>query len=433
MVLQRGVPPGLAASLMPQAERFPAREAPRCQAVTLLSTTLGFDKAARLAMAFADMDCRVAVLCPSGHVARLTRRVWRCLPYRALRPQRSLQNAIQQVAPDLIIPCDERALHHMQLLFASTDDAAVRERLRRSLSPPETFAVTKARFDQMAVARREGVPVPHTRMVSSVADLYAWQQEQPLPWVLKSDGSWAGMGVRTVNSLPEAVTAFEEMSRPVKARRVAAAAILERDFFWLIPWLLRAPAVVSGQQHIAGTAANCALACWEGEVLAGVAVEVIMTRSVNGPASVIRVIEGADMMESARHMVRALRLTGLVGFDFMIEAATGICHMIEMNARAVPVSHIAFGGDRDLVQALMARMTKVPLEPRPPVTERDLVVLFPGVWHENPDSSMLAEGYHDVPWQEPDLLRKLLRPEPRWRTWLRRTFSRGRTTAKSSA
>src|SRR5262245_38564129 len=94
--------------------------------VVLLATTLHLDNSVRLAMAFAEMNCRVAVVCPPGHWAKLARCVWRCLPYGALNPQQALQDAIEQVQPDIVIPCDDRAVRHMHMLHASTDNAAVR-------------------------------------------------------------------------------------------------------------------------------------------------------------------------------------------------------------------------------------------------------------------------------------------------------------------
>ena len=76
---------------------------------------------------------------------------------------------------------------------------------------------------------------------------------------MKSDGSWAGMGVRIVTSLSEAAQAFADMSSPAKASTAINQALLEWDFFWLRPWFRAERGVISAQQYIAGNAANCAL------------------------------------------------------------------------------------------------------------------------------------------------------------------------------
>jgi hypothetical protein len=390
----------------------------------LLTTTLHLDKTARLAMAFCDVNCKVAVLCPPGHWARKLQCVWRCLYYSALRPLRSLEKAIKYSAPDFIVPCDDRAVRHIHMLYEKTDDPAVRERLGRSLGPPEMFAVTEARYDLLVLARQQGIPVPDAAVINSVSDLAAWHKDHPLPWVLKSDGSWAGMGVRVVTSLNDAVNAFKEMSSPVRAGKVIGEALFEWDFFWLRSWFRAERCIISVQQHIAGNAANCALACWEGEVLAAVAVEVVLTRSNNGPASVVRIIDGNEMIEAARQVVRACHMTGLVGFDFVLEAGTGTAFMVEMNPRAVPLCHIPLGPGRDLVQAMLEQITGVPRKPRIAATGQDLIIFFPGMSEEHPGSPLLTEGYHDVPWQEPAMLRELLKPEPQLRVWLRRNVRR---------
>jgi len=390
------------------------------QPVILLTTTLHLDKTARLAMAFADIGCVVAVLCPPGHWVKSTRCAALCLPYGPLRPLRSLLNAIERIAPDIIIPCDDRAVRHMHTLHASTTNADVRARLSRSLNPPETFAMTEARHDLLVLARREGIAVPDTQQINSMSDLQAWHAKQPLPWVLKSDGSWAGMGVRIVRNWAEAVTAFELMSRPVKLSMVLNQAVLEWDFFWLAPWLRAERVAVSAQQYIPGNAANCALATWKGECLAGIAVEVVMTRSHNGPASVVRVTDNCELMDSARRLVHVLRMSGLVGFDFIIEAATGKAFLVEMNARSVPLCHLALGPGRDLIAALLTRMTGTHWEPRLQVTQQDLLIFFPGIWTDDPNSPLFGEGYHDVPWGEVAMLRRLLKADSKRPTFLLR-------------
>jgi len=337
---------------------------------------------------------------------------------------RSLDKAIEHCAPDLIVPGDDRAVRHVHMLYEKTANPAVRERLGRSLGSPEMFAVTEGRYGLLVLARQQGIPVPDTAVINSVSNLAAWHKEHPLPWVLKSDGSWAGMGVRVVTSLDDAVDAFREMSCPVRAGKVIGEALFEWDFFWLRPWFRAERCVISAQQYIAGNAANCALACWEGKILASVAVEVVLTRSNNGPASVVRVIDGTEMIEAARQVVRACNITGLVGFDFMLEAGTGTAFMVEMNPRAVPLCHIPLGPGRDLVQAMLEQITGVSRKPRIAATGQDLVIFFPGMSGEYPGSPLFAEGYHDVPWQEPEMLRELMKPEPKLRIWLRRNVRR---------
>ena len=134
-----------------------------------------------------------------------------------------------------------------------------------------------------------------------------------------------------------------------------------------------------------------------------------------------RVIDNPEMLEAASRVVRSLGCSGLVGFDFMLEAATGAAHMIEMNPRVTPICTVRLGPGRDLVEALLARYVDRPVNERPAVTERDMIVYFPHTWRQDPHNAYLQAGYHDVPWEEPALVRALMQPELRDRYW----FTRG--------
>jgi hypothetical protein len=391
----------------------------------MLTTTLNYDKTARLAVAFSNMNCKVAMLCPPGHWIRFVPQVGQ-VRYHALRPVRSLSMAIHALRPDFIIPCDDRAVQHLHRLHGDTSEPAIRATIEFSLGPVESFPYADARLDLLLLAKRQGVSIPDVQPVHSVADLRMWGDRQAFPWVLKTDGSWGGKGVRIVNSPAEAEKAFWKLNRPVDTLTVIGQAFLWLNFFWFAPWLARTRPSISVQSYITGTPANCAVAAWKGEVLAGVAVEAIVTETTTGPATVIRVVEGAAMLDAAGRMIRALRMTGLIGFDFVIEQATGQPYMIEMNPRTVPLCHLAFGENHDLAQALVKQLTGETRTLRAPIPRSDLIAHFPGIWQHDPTSPLLGQCYLDVPWDAPELLRALLQPESRLRQFTRRSGRRAR-------
>jgi len=94
--------------------------------------------------------------------------------------------------------------------------------------------------------------------------------------------------------------------------------------------LLRRRSVVNGQVFIPGREATSLVACWKGTVLASLHFDVLNKQDSTGPASVLRRIEDADMSRAAEKIVRRLGLSGLHGFDFMLEAGTGDAHLIEI-------------------------------------------------------------------------------------------------------
>jgi hypothetical protein len=103
-------------------------------------------------------------------------------------------------------------------------------------------------------------------------------------------------------------------------------------------------------------------------------------------------------------MVRRLKLSGIHGFDFMLEAQTGKAYLIEINPRATQIGHLTLGPGRDLPAALKAVLTGDAIEYAPKPTESDVVVLFPQEWMRDPASPLIRTEYHDVPWEEPALL-----------------------------
>ncbi len=242
-----------------------------------------------------------------------------------------------------------------------------------------------------------------------------WAEVNATPFVLKADGSWAGFGVRIISDAAAAKGAYRRMTRPVTGRVAVREMLLESNYFAMRSCLLRERPAMSVQSYVEGWPANVGVACWQGEVLAATCAEAVATESATGPSTVVRIIHNAEMIDSATRIVKALGLSGMIGFDFMIEAATGAAYLIEMNPRNTPICAVRLGPGRDLAEALVARIAGRPVRERPARTERDIVVFFPDTWREAPASHYLNGGYHDVPWEQPNLVRLLMLPDRRER------------------
>jgi hypothetical protein len=391
--------------------------------VVLIATTARLASTAQLAIEFADAGARVALLAPPGHPAFATDLLCHRITHRASHPLLTLLGAIKHVQPHLIVPCDELSVRHLHRVHAGAPPA-IAELIEASLGPTSSFATITTRHDLLEVARQVGVTVPRSRKLHDIDDLRSWALREPFPWVLKADGSWAGFGVRIVRDQQAADAAWAAMRRPVAARFAFREMLLERNYFWIAPWLRRHRSPLSVQSYVDGWPANCAVACWQGEVLAGICAESVCTSSSTGPSTVARLIDNPEMQEAASRVVAALGLSGIVGFDFMIEASTGAAYMIEMNPRVTPIATVRMGTNRDLTDALLARVVGRTPSDRPAVTERDIIAFFPDTWRQDPASPFLQTGYHTVPWQQPELVRMLMRPEFRDRTSAMRLLRR---------
>ena len=174
---------------------------------------------------------------------------------------------------------------------------------------------------------------------------------------------------------------------------------------------------MNAQEFIAGRDATSLAACWKGKVLAALHFVVINKQYERGPSSVLRLIENKEINAATERLVRRLKLSGLHGFDFLLENNTEKPYLIEMNPRATQVGHLALGPGRDLPAALSAAVRGEPIPEIQTVTENSTIALFPQEWLRNPQSTFLSSAYHDIPWDEPDLIRDCLRKTRRWNDW----------------
>jgi len=382
----------------------------------LLTDTNRWPSPARLAISLSKAGCRVSGVCPTrGHPLLYTHVVQQTFPYSSIRPLESLTAAIGATDPEIIIPCDDRGVEHLHELFAHAQSQGaagtkVAALVERSLGWPESYPIVSSRYDLLTVALGEGIRVPDTALVKTVGDFKSWHQEHALPWVLKADGTFGGRGVQVATSREQAERCFLEMSRPHPTMRVLKRLVINRDPFWLRPWWERSRPGVIVQSCIQGHPANCAVVCWEGRVLAGIGVEVVSSVGLTGPAVIVRVVENSEMMLAAERIARRLGLSGFFGLDFMIEHGSGTAYLIEMNPRSTPLCHLQLGKGRDLVGALWAQLSGQPIREAPPVTQNDMIAYFPQAWISK--SEFLQSSYQDIPQEEPDLVRELLRPWP---------------------
>ena len=381
----------------------------------LLTNTTWWPSAARLAMVLAKAGCRVSAVIPKhGHPLLKTSIVERVFRYGAINPLGSLIAAIETAKPEVIIPCDDRAVMHLHVLHERTrSQGAAGSKLaalvERSVGSPAAYPIVSARYELMRVAGEEGIRTPKTALVHTEADLEPWSGVEPFPWVLKVDGSWGGHGVKIVHDLGEAKAALSKMAKPLGAWRALKRCIVNRDAFWIQNWLQRSKPKMTIQSYVEGRPANRAILCSRGKVLAGISVEVVGAWSLTGSATVVRVVNNPEMEKATERLARRLELSGFHGFDFMIESGSDAVYLIEMNPRCTPLCHLQFGEGRDLIGALWPQLTGEPGSSARCITKNDLVAYFPQACLWNPHSEFLQSAYHDVPWEEPELVKELLR------------------------
>ena len=370
-------------------------------------------------MALAKTGFAVEAISSTSHPLRKASAVRRSYNYNGLRPLRSLKAAITSANPDIVLPCDDLAAQHLRDLYdyESSYRSTLGPLIERSIGPRTSFPVVQSRPAFIKLAELEGIRVPKTEAINNPAELDRWLQRAPFPAVLKADGTSSGEGVAIARSSEEARQAFAALGAPPPAIIALKRAIVDGDFTQIAPMMLRKRNNICAQGYIAGSEATSLVACWEGHVLASLHFEVIMKQHAAGPSSVLRLIDHPEMTSAAEKMVHRLDLSGLHGFDFMLEKATGNAYLIEINPRTTQVGHLTLGPGRDLPAALLAALRNQRLEANPVLTEKDTVALFPQEWIRDPSSPYLLCAYHDVPWDEPELVRDAVRRRGKLRAW----------------
>ena len=393
----------------------------------LIVATMPWPSAARLVGGFARIGWAVDALAPAGapvHSSRFAGTVYR---HSAIAPLAALARAIAGCAPTLIVPCDDRAVRQLLALYDACKDRGddgVAALIARSLGTPENYDRLMSRAGLMAAAETAGIAVPRTRSIADLDDLDAALCAIGLPAVLKADGSWAGAGVAVVHTREQAFDAFRRMARPLPPLRALLRSFKRRDAHHFMESLDATAPVLSLQQFVPGTLATASFAAWQGEMAAVFHLDVEVSCGGTGPASVVRCIDDPAMDEAARALARTAGLSGLHGLDFIRDGA-GKVHLLEINPRATQTAALALGEGRDLLAALAARASAKAVTARSAVGAGGRIALFPQEWGRDPMSPHLANAYHDVPWDDPAVLRHCLagpegKPFPKWPAGLRR-------------
>jgi len=334
---------------------------------------------------------------------RSTEGVEQLYPYNGLDSLGSLRAAIVDARPDLIVPCDDGVVWQLHDLHRRYPE--LRELIEYSLGPAEMYPEIRSRAGLLRAATELGIRTPAIQSLATEQDLAHWGASGG---VLKLDGTWGGTGVEIARTAEEARAAFRRLAKPKGASLAWKRLVVNRDPIALWWWRRHETPNVTIQEFIAGRPANTMFACWQGELLGTVTVEVMYSQGTTGAATVVRVIRNAEIEEAARLLAKRLRLSGFHGLDFMLESRTNAPFLIELNPRSTQLGHFNLPNQGDLAGALVAGIAGQRPRPQRDAIEGDTIAFFPQAMRQNPRNPYLHRGYHDVPWEQQKLFRMLL-------------------------
>lgn len=396
----------------------------------LLLATQPWPVGARLGLALRAAGFRVSIWCPRRHALLVTHAIHRRYLYHISRPVRSMEAAILDSAPDLVVPCDEPATIHLQQLAERASNtprlAPVLRLIERSLCPPAQFKRLTQRSHVIQEAAAGGTPVPANAAIGSLEELRSWLTAHGFPAYLKVDATFGGLGVRRIHSYEEAEAAYHELAGAPRLLPAIKRMAFYRDPTLIGPSLRRRTSCLSVQAAVPGGDVNSAIFCWRGKVLASLTMRVVNIGYEFGPSTVLQRIHSPEMDRTAEVLASRLKLSGFYGLDFILEEQTGIPKLLELNCRATQIPHLALGPGHDLPAAAFAAATGQPIHARPAVTNEQTIALFPQEWTRDPASPFLRTGYHDVPWESSELVRLYMQPKTDPRLLLSRSHWRER-------
>lgn len=353
---------------------------------------------ARLPRALAMAGWDVASLCQENSFLAKTRFVDKRYSY----PEKiqdlylSLQRAVEEFRPDIIIPGCERTVDYLQKLTqvrltgggpkAEQTFHRMQALVRRSISHPDGFSITLSKTHLQSTAQQMGLRVPQSRSARSIEEACALADGMGYPVVVKGEFGFAGSAVRICATPSELVSAWKAVTQ----KSIANA--------------------VDVQSYIKGIPAMCSGVAYNGVLLeCAFALKLKTHPFETSPCSLAQFAANAEAQRVLAAIVERISFNGFCSCDFILCPDSGDCYLLEFNPRPVPLSALGHLNGRDMAVALAKAMGSVPPSLNCDNTgshQKGAVAFFPNEWQRDPGGfGTGSDTYWDVPWDDPELLR----------------------------
>lgn len=399
-----------------------ATQAQRPLKVLLFAIQTSHIGSCRLPKALVGAGCEVAALALPSSLLVHSGYLSKHFPLRARRfgtlILRDLERAVAQFAADLLIPCDERAVLFVQHAAAREQSRAghlsgtLLRCIERSLGDLGSLRARTLKNETVAIARAAGVAVPDSLPIEVPGDLDTAIARLGFPLVLKLSHGAGGHGVRFCEDEAGARKALGEFFKGRSRVKALRRRLVRRDWF-------PASSGIMAQQYVDGASAmSCAVAV-KGKTLAVLSARTLQSTGKRGsPSSVASLERNEAIARMTTAMVEAFGASGVLSFDFILDAS-GNPMLLECNPRPTYIFHLAPYAGLDLARSLVDGFRgDIPATPSANVAPAAEIAFFPSEWRRSADSVAIRTAIHDVPWDEPDLIRAMMRP--RLRNWRRR-------------
>lgn len=307
---------------------------------------------------------------------------------------------VRAVNPVLILPGDDITLRTLMQLVLDPP-AGLREEfrnelgalIRQSLGNPAGWLDTVDKARLFELAQRNGLPVAEGGIAENEDGAIVIAMSLGFPVIVRQMFGSAGRGAARCGSVDE--------------MRTATRAFPSAD-----AWSPRGGQRLVVQRWIDGAVVNRASLAWEGKEVAGFTRGRLATYpGPLGPASAVEFIGLPEVAAATRALFALVGMHGLVGTQFIVDNASGVPYLVEVNRRMLPATHAGARVGVDLAAALYAAVGgaewtgPTDLPPGPGLR----LALFPQEWYRDMNSAWLRTLPSDAPWHDPELLAAMLR------------------------
>lgn len=384
----------------------------------LLFSQTGHDGSSRLPKALKEAGFCVGVLARRSNLIHATRYIDRKFMLGTRRFEalirRGIEHAFEEFAPDIIVPCDERAAamvsHWVGKRAGSGRSLSPQllQCLERSLGPVEALPQRASKTETLAIARAIGVACPREMVVEAFSECQKAASEYGYPVVLKLSHGSSGAGVKvceTEEELKESFNSFKLARSKSLESGSTLRSLMNRDWFGS-----RLDILV--QEHVSGRPGMSCASAVDGVTVSIVTGLVEATVSRTGPASVVHLVNQPSIVDATIKMIAAFGASGFVSFDFIVDDQ-GQAYLLECNPRPTKILHLGPLVGVELAGALLRALEdrRRNTDCEVPTGER-VISFFPHEWARDPSSPSLQTTYHDVPWDDPTLLAAIMRKRP---------------------
>jgi predicted ATP-grasp superfamily ATP-dependent carboligase len=366
----------------------------------------------RLPAALKSSGFKVSAICHTNSYLAKTKYLDQLIPWTGVDTTNALSKMIkviqiiEQLQPHLVIPADEGTI---VLLFQTLKMcklwhryAGVRAVLERSLFREEFLHQTIVKDAFINFAAGLGIRVPRNYVIHTREEALELAASLQFPVVLKRAVGSSGRQVtihENFNTLASELMHIFRL-RGLREMKYRVTSFLSNSFnainnYWSL------------QQFVQGETAMFVFVAGQGKILGHLPLYKKQTYpGKTGPSSVIQSFNCPEMLEFATKIVEKIEFNGFGSLDFIVDAQSQQPYVIEFNPRPVPACHLGQHFNVDLCQ-LLADCIQGKTPAHSDVLPSQTIALFPSEYFRDPQSPYLKTAFHDIPWEDEDLMAAL--------------------------